>query len=175
MKHTIGEDRLYKKVKALSDTQQIALLAMLMGAMTQTHAWPTFYMVVNELIHATEEGRGSEEIAELAEEGQVYSHTPAPWFDDGYRIYAPVTEEGRLLEPDEDKRNGRVIVEYKHVDFFNRKDAPLITAAPNMFNLLKAALWVIDGSFKVDKTINGVSTSHLKEHINEIITRIEGE
>lgn len=61
-------------------------------------------------------------------------HTPAPWFNDGYRIHAP-TE-------DADKRNGRLIVEYKHVDDFNYDDSHLITAAPDMLEALKAvARW----------------------------------
>lgn len=56
------------------------------------------------------------------------SHTPAPWHDDGYRIYAPTDAE--------DKRNGRMIVEYKHVDDFNGADAPLIAAAPELYQAL---------------------------------------
>ncbi len=57
------------------------------------------------------------------------AHTPAPWFDDGYRIYAPVDSA--------DKRSGRVIVEYKHIEDFNPADAPLITAAPEMLQALE--------------------------------------
>lgn len=56
-------------------------------------------------------------------------HTPGPWFDDGYRIHAPTGSA--------DKRDGRVIVVYKHVDDFNEADAPLIAAAPEMYALLK--------------------------------------
>lgn len=57
------------------------------------------------------------------------AHTPAPWYDDGYRIYAPTD--------DVDKRNGRIIVEYKHVDYFNHADAPLMTAAPALLEALR--------------------------------------
>lgn len=51
-------------------------------------------------------------------------HTPGPWHDDGYRVYAPT--------PDPDKRNGRVIVEYKHTRDFNDADGPLLAAAPDL-------------------------------------------
>lgn len=52
------------------------------------------------------------------------AHTPGPWHDDGYRIYAPTDAA--------DKRRGRMIVEYKHVDDFNDPDASLIAAAPDL-------------------------------------------
>lgn len=55
--------------------------------------------------------------------------TPGPWFDDGYRIYAPTASD--------DKRNGRVIMEYKHADEFNPGDAPLIAAAPELLAALR--------------------------------------
>ena len=58
------------------------------------------------------------------------SHTPAPWHDDGYRIYGPTGHD--------DKRNGRMIVEYKHVEDFNPDDAPLIATAPELLVALKA-------------------------------------
>lgn len=61
-------------------------------------------------------------------------HTPGPWHDDGYRIYAPTT--------DQDKRNGRVIVEYKHVHDFNYADAWLIAVAPKLLDACKLALQV---------------------------------
>lgn len=56
-------------------------------------------------------------------------HTPSPWHDDGYRIYAPTDSE--------DPRSGRIIVEYKHRDEFNRADAPLIAAAPDLLEALR--------------------------------------
>lgn len=56
-------------------------------------------------------------------------HTPAPWFDDGYRIHAPVAAG-------EDPRSGRVIVEYKHVDDFNPADGPLLGAAKDLYDAL---------------------------------------
>ncbi len=59
-------------------------------------------------------------------------HTPGPWYDDGYRIYAPTNSE--------DPSDGRMIVEYKHVDNFNRADAPLIAAAPTILRALRALL-----------------------------------
>ena len=59
-------------------------------------------------------------------------HTPGPWHDDGYRIYGPTEEE--------DKRRGRMIVEYKHVDDFNDADAALIAAAPDLLAACKAVL-----------------------------------
>ena len=51
-------------------------------------------------------------------------HTPGPWYDDGYRIHAPTS--------DPDKRNGRVIVDYKHMDGFVEADADLIASAPDL-------------------------------------------
>lgn len=60
------------------------------------------------------------------------SHTPGPWFDDGYRIYAPTVTA--------DKRDGRVIVDYKHVDEFNLADARLIAAAPELLAAVKGLL-----------------------------------
>lgn len=67
-------------------------------------------------------------------------HTPGPWHDDGYRIHAPTD--------DEDKRNGRVIVEYKHVDGFNDADAPLIAAAPELLEAIDDALRLYDEGMK---------------------------
>jgi hypothetical protein len=61
--------------------------------------------------------------------------TPAPWHDDGYRIYAPTD--------DPDKRNGRVIVEYKHVDGFHYPDARLIAAAPKLAEALIACYYFL--------------------------------
>lgn len=49
-------------------------------------------------------------------------HTPGDWYDDGYRIYGPTDKA--------DKREGWLIVEYKHVGDFNRADAVLMTDAP---------------------------------------------
>lgn len=57
--------------------------------------------------------------------------TPAPWFNDGYRIYAPTDTEN--------KHSGRVIVEYKHVDDFDYEDGALIAAAPLLYAALQRA------------------------------------
>lgn len=65
-------------------------------------------------------------------------HTPAPWHNDGYRIYGPTNEP--------DKRSGKMIVEYKHVDYFNWDDADLIRAAPEMFDVLKKLVGMIPNS-----------------------------
>lgn len=56
--------------------------------------------------------------------------TPAPWYDDGYRIYAPTDAA--------DPRHGRLIMEYKHTPNFRRADARLIRAAPTLFAWFKA-------------------------------------
>lgn len=57
-----------------------------------------------------------------------FPQTPAPWYDDGYRIHAPTD--------DNDKRNGRVIVEYKHSPDFVFGDSNVITAAPKLLAAL---------------------------------------
>lgn len=67
------------------------------------------------------------------------SHTPGPWHDDGYRIYAPTDSA--------DPRDGRVIIEYKHVAEFNPADAPMLTAGPEMLAALRGARDAIDGMF----------------------------
>jgi len=67
-------------------------------------------------------------------------HTPGPWHDDGYRIHAPTMHE--------DKRNGRLIVEYKHVEDFNPADGPLIAAAPE---LLEACKQLVGAMIQLDK------------------------
>lgn len=59
------------------------------------------------------------------------SHTPGPWYDDGYRIHAPVTN------PTQDKREGRVIVDYKYSEDFNPMDGPLLAAAPDLLETLE--------------------------------------
>lgn len=64
-------------------------------------------------------------------------HTPGPWHDDGYRIYAPTESE--------DKCDGRMIVEYKHVDDFNYADASLLTAAPDLLDALRTAEAMLEG------------------------------
>lgn len=77
------------------------------------------------------------------------SHTPGPWFDDGYRIYAPTNEE--------EKRYGRVIVEYKHVADFVSADADLIAAAPELLKALKALLWLYRAETKLQNGDNAVT------------------
>lgn len=61
---------------------------------------------------------------------ELKQHSPAPWYDDGYRIHAATDSE--------DKRDGRVIVSYKHIEDFNFADAPLLTAAPELLAALRA-------------------------------------
>lgn len=59
-------------------------------------------------------------------------HTKGPWYDDGYRIYAPTDKE--------DKRDARIIVEYKHRDNFNNDDSHLLRAAPELLEALEQAV-----------------------------------
>lgn len=59
----------------------------------------------------------------------------SPWYDDGYRIYAATD--------DTDKRNGRMIIEYKHVPDFNEADAALLTASPQLFAAVIEAVNII--------------------------------
>lgn len=64
-------------------------------------------------------------------------HTPAPWFNDGFRIYAPTDSA--------DKRSGRVIAYLPLAwskflaieEGFNPADAALIAAAPDMLQALE--------------------------------------
>ena len=73
------------------------------------------------------------------------SHSPAPWYDDGYRIYA--------YTDDPDKRNGRVIVEYQPVDGFNQADAPLMTSSPDLLAWVQMA---DEGSMNPHDYLNNV-------------------
>lgn len=70
------------------------------------------------------------------------AHTPGPWHDDGYRIYAPSDHI--------DKRNGRVIVEYKHTADFNMADARLIAAAPDLLAACELALGAFERNDAID-------------------------
>lgn len=70
-------------------------------------------------------------------------HTPSPWYDDGYRIYAPTEKE--------DKRDGRVIVEYKHVDYFNKADARLMTASPELLEAAIQVIWKVSHNYHKEK------------------------
>lgn len=56
--------------------------------------------------------------------------TPAPWFDDGYRIHGPTDSV--------DKRDGEVIAEYKHCDATKPGDGPLMAAAPDLLKALQS-------------------------------------
>lgn len=86
-------------------------------------------------------------------------HTPGPWHDDGYRIYAPTCNA--------DKRNSRVIVEYKHVDNFNYADGPLLAAAPELLQAVKELKAIVRGWS--DSSFNG-----LMPQIEALIKKAEG-
>lgn len=79
-------------------------------------------------------------------------HTPAPWRDDGYRIYAP---------------DDRVITEYKHCDDGGYSDGPLLAAAPELLNELKEIIaWALNEKAPLrDKEI---------ERIRQLIAKAEG-
>lgn len=63
-----------------------------------------------------------ERIAELR--AMLAKMTPAPWHDDGYRVYGPTN--------DTDKRSGRVLFEHKHADYPNHSDYPAIVELRNL-------------------------------------------
>jgi hypothetical protein len=97
------------------------------------------------------------------------THTPGPWHDDGYRIYAPTDHP--------DKRNGRIIVEYKHLGDFNRDDARLIAAAPELLAACKLAAEIADSW--IHDQLDGTGTVHkaLAElnPVWEAIAKAEGQ
>lgn len=82
--------------------------------------------------------------------------TEGPWFDDGYRIYAP-TE-------DENKHNGVMMVEYKHSGHENYVDFELMAAAPQLLAELKALrAWqasVKDAFTQLDDGLHDAQTPH---------------
>ena len=59
-------------------------------------------------------------------------HSPLPWFNDGYRIYGATTAD--------DKREGHMIAEYKHVTDAKAEDYQLIVRAVNCHQELVDAL-----------------------------------
>lgn len=50
MMPALGEDKLLKRCQDLSQEDIYGLFFMLLGAMTETLAWPTFYMILNEIL-----------------------------------------------------------------------------------------------------------------------------
>ena len=46
----LGQDTLLRRCQALKQEDIYSLFFMLLGAMTETPAWPTFYMVLNEIL-----------------------------------------------------------------------------------------------------------------------------
>lgn len=106
------------------------------------------------------------------------THTPGPWHDDGYRIYAPVHADGTPLAPGEDPRNGRMIVEYKHVDGFNPDDGPLLASVPDLLSAARigASMLALEARLhrdngRADKT---EAIEAAAEHISAIIAKAEG-
>ena len=49
--------------------------------------------------------------------------TAGPWYDDGYRVYGPTENE--------DKRQGVLIFEYKHINDVNYDDSDFVVKARN--------------------------------------------
>lgn len=49
--------------------------------------------------------------------------TKGPWYDDGCRVYGPIDAD--------EKRNGAMLFEYKHVDDANWDDYPFIASLRN--------------------------------------------
>lgn len=71
--------------------------------------------------------------------------TPAPWHDDGYRIYGPTD--------DADKRNGGVITEYKHSDHVMPDDGEFIALARNAMDVMIRRAWWASPIFGTAGTI----------------------
>jgi len=46
----LGQDKLLRRCQLLPSNDIYGLFFMLLGAMTETDAWPTFYMVLNEIL-----------------------------------------------------------------------------------------------------------------------------
>ena len=59
--------------------------------------------------------------------------TPAPWYDDGYRIYGPTD--------DPDKRSGGVIMEYKYSDHAMDDDGEFCALARNALDVMMRRGW----------------------------------
>lgn len=59
--------------------------------------------------------------------------TPAPWFNDGYRIHGPTD--------DADKRNGPVLTEYKYLDHGKEVDADFTVLARAAFDVMMTDGW----------------------------------
>jgi hypothetical protein len=51
----LGQDNLLRRCQNLSESDIYGLFYMLLGAMTETPAWPIFYMVLNEILPTWEE------------------------------------------------------------------------------------------------------------------------
>lgn len=51
----LGQDKLLIRCHALTESDVCGLFFMLLGAMTETEAWPTFYMVLSEILPTWEE------------------------------------------------------------------------------------------------------------------------
>ncbi len=79
-------------------------------------------------------------------------HTPTPWYDDGYRVYAPTEDPNNP-----NKREARIIFEYKHTDDFNDVDAPFIVKAVNchdeLVDMVECAIAAMDGEWGGDSRI----------------------
>jgi hypothetical protein len=54
--------------------------------------------------------------------------TPAPWYNDGYRVYGPTTAT--------DKREGELLYEFKHVEGLNHNDPRLVVLLRNALPLI---------------------------------------
>ena len=46
----LGQDTLLRRCQALTTDDIYGLFFMLLGAMTESDAWPTYYMVLNEIL-----------------------------------------------------------------------------------------------------------------------------
>ena len=46
----LGQDKLLRRCQALSESDVYGLFFMVLGAMTETDAWPTFHMVLTECL-----------------------------------------------------------------------------------------------------------------------------
>ena len=103
---------------------------------------PEIIKLLEEVARSDRHGNVPEHLGEMADavlsKIKKKQFTPEPWYDDGYRIYGPATD-GPATDG-EDKRNGQMIVEYKHVSWFNQPDSTLIAKAPELYSMLKAIL-----------------------------------
>lgn len=55
MTKALGQDKLLRRCQSLTLEDIYGLFFMLLGAMTETEAWSTFYMVLNEILPTWEE------------------------------------------------------------------------------------------------------------------------